>query len=71
MSGKQLKAVSVISLIMELILGCQKHSEKSQLALSNARLESVLGKSSLTGQLPKHSMGETTPVLPLPSTIAE
>lgn len=71
MSFLQLEAVSVLSLIMKIILGCQKHSEKSQLALSNARLESVLGKSSLTGQLPKHSMGETKPLLPLPSTIAE
>lgn len=45
----QLEDLSVVSLIMELVLGCQKHSEKSQLALSNARLESNLGRAHLQG----------------------
>lgn len=62
MTFLELEAFNDVVLIMELILVCQKHVEKSQLALCKAIPRCDLGKSSVPGQLPEHGTGKATPV---------
>jgi len=58
----ELEGFKDMALIMELILVCQKHLEKSQLVLCKAITKCDLEKSSLPGLLPTQGMGETTSV---------